>query len=129
MFHFPSATTFVTNFGEEKVFLLQDVLLAEQPFHPDSFATSAPSSGLPQTVISPTGSHHLNENLFINEKNNLNGDEFSYIVIDSSDVQTGFDIYVDNTTNVPESVYPIVAEQTGNFTPKGAFKYYISIFP
>ena len=107
MFHLPSATNFLGDFGEEKVFLLQDVLLAEQPFHPDSFTASAHSSGLPQTGISPTGSQHLNENLFINEKNNLNGDEFSYIVIDSSDVQTGFDIYMDDTRNVPESVYPV----------------------
>ena len=29
----------------------------------------------------------------------------------------GFDIYIDNTTNVPESVYSMEAEQTENVTP------------
>jgi hypothetical protein len=102
----PSYTTVVGDFGDEKVFLLQDGILSEQDFLYDVISPS--NSSYSQTDRSPTSSLYnsdYSEQMF--QKDIPICDEFSCIVTNAGHVQTGFDICMDDTSNVPESIYPV----------------------
>jgi hypothetical protein len=104
----PSYTTLVGDFGDEQVFLLQDGNLSEQDYIYNNFSISPNSSLYSQTDSSPTSSDNSYE---IFQKDTSVCDEFSYIVTNTGDVQTGFDICMDDTMNFPESIYPVEVQE------------------
>ena len=87
---------------------MQDGIISEQDFLHGNFITSPSNSLYSQTESSPTSSLYksdYSDDIF--QKNNSVYDEFSYIVTHTGDVQTGFDINMDDTKNIPESIYPV----------------------
>ena len=108
----PSYTTLVGDFGDEKVFLLQDGTPPEQDFLYENFSISPSASVYSQTEISETSSRYKSDHCDeIYQKDKSVCDEFSYIVTNTGDVQTGFDINMDDTKNIPESIYPVEVQE------------------